>query len=372
MPVYKTDKIKDGKQQYRVIVNYTDSQGKYRQKTRLVYGASEAKYEEILLNEEISQSKPVSSLTINKLYEEYMTAKKYDVRATSYDKSRRILNLHVLTHVGDVNLKNLNSKKLQEWKNTINDKDLAIKTKQNIYKEFHALLNYAVKIEYIQKNPLNLLGNFQDVYFTKSSDTIQFYTPEEFLKFIKAAEKHRDNFIDNAFYVFFNVAFYTGMRKGEINALKWSDIENNIIHVRRSIAQKIKGGDIETPPKNKSSYRDLQIPLPLIAILDEHKKLQKSLNGFKEDFRVCGGPSCLRDSSISNRNIQYSKEAGVKTIRIHDFRHSHVSLLAHEGINIQEIARRMGHSDISMTWNTYSHLYPAEEERALKVLNKIK
>ena len=50
------------------------------------------------------------------------------------------------------------------------------------------------------------------------------------------------------------------MRKGEINALKWSDIDGDIIHVRRSIAQKVKGPDIETPPKNKSSYRDLQMP----------------------------------------------------------------------------------------------------------------
>ena len=51
--------------------------------------------------------------------------------------------------------------------------------------------------------------------------------------------------------------------------------------------------------------------------------------------------------------------------------HSHASLLANEGINIQEIARRLGHSDIKMTWNTYSHLYPREEERAIIILDKI-
>lgn len=63
--------------------------------------------------------------------------------------------------------------------------------------------------------------------------------------------------------------------------------------------------------------------------------------------------------------------AGVKKIRIHDFRHSHASLLANAGINIQEVARRLGHSRIEMTWNTYSHLYPKEEERAIKVLDEI-
>ena len=161
------------------------------------------------------------------------------------------------------------------------------------------------------------------------------------------------------------------MRKGEINALKWSDSDGDIIHVRRSIAQKVKGPDIETPPKNKSSYRDLQMPVPLINILNEHKERQKQTNGFTDDFRVCGGIQCLRDTSISNKNIQFADKAGLPHIRIHDFRHSHASLLANEGINIQEIARRLGHSKIETTWDTYSHLYPREEERAVQILNKI-
>ncbi|MFR5439949.1 MAG: tyrosine-type recombinase/integrase, partial [Monoglobus pectinilyticus] len=70
-------------------------------------------------------------------------------------------------------------------------------------------------------------------------------------------------------------------------------------------------------------------------------------------------------------NKKYAELAGIKKIRIHDFRHSHASLLANEGINIQEIARRLGHSKIEITWNTYSHLYPREEERAINILNKI-
>ena len=83
------------------------------------------------------------------------------------------------------------------------------------------------------------------------------------------------------------------------------------------------------------------------------------------------GDKCLRDTSITNRSIQFAKAAGVKIIRIHDFRHSHATLLANEGINIQEIARRLGHSKIEITWNIYSHFYPKEEERALKILNEI-
>ncbi|MGN0182186.1 MAG: site-specific integrase, partial [Candidatus Ornithomonoglobus sp.] len=161
------------------------------------------------------------------------------------------------------------------------------------------------------------------------------------------------------------------MRKGEIHALRWSDIDGNIIHVRRSISQKVKGEDSETPPKTKSSVRDLQIPLPLLKILDEHKARCGKLDGFSEAWHICGGERCLRDTTIEKRNSSYAEKAGVKHIRIHDFRHSHVSVLANNGINIQEIARRLGHADVQLTWNVYSHLYPKEEERAVSVLNNI-
>jgi len=95
------------------------------------------------------------------------------------------------------------------------------------------------------------------------------------------------------------------------------------------------------------------------------------MDGFKESLKICGGLRPLRDTSIQNRNKKYSGIAGIKTIRIHDFRHSHTSLLANEGIKIQEIARRLGHLKIEITCNTYAHLYPREEERAINILNKI-
>lgn len=80
----------------------------------------------------------------------------------------------------------------------------------------------------------------------------------------------------------------------------------------------------------------------------------------------------MRDTSIANKNIQFADAAGLPHIRIHDFRHSHASLLANEGINIQEIARRLGHAKIEQTWNTYAHLYPREEERAIQILDRVK
>jgi len=366
------DGKKDGKQQYRVRINYTDSYGKPKQVDRIAYGSAEAKTLETKLIIEYKEKKSITqNKTVQNLFDEYMANKKHEVRETTLDKSDRILRRYVIKYLDKTNINKLNMPTLQKWKTTISDLGLAIKTRKNIFSEFRAMLNYAVKMEYIAKNPLTAVGNFKDAYTFENNKTIHYYTKEQF-KLYKSASIPADNTITNwGYYVFFNIAYYTGMRKGEINALKWSDIENNVIHVRRSIAQKLKGADRETPPKNASSFRTLQMPLPLIKILDEHKVRQKESKEFTEDFRVCGGIACLRDTSLANKNIEFANKAGLPVIRIHDFRHSHASLLANEGINIQEIARRLGHSKIEITWNTYSHLYPQVEEKAIEILNKI-
>jgi integrase len=221
------------------------------------------------------------------------------------------------------------------------------------------------------------IGCFKDATFTKRE--IGYYTPAEFLSYIGSAKKLAQesetkihSLYEWDFYVFFNIAFYTGMRKGEIFALKWSDINDELISVRRSLSQKVKGGvDVESPPKSKKSIRTLQIPLPLIQVLKEQRERQEKLEHFTEDFRVCGGESCIRDTVVQLRNGKYARLSGQKKIRVHDFRHSHVSVLANEGINIQEIARRLGHAKVEITWNTYSHLYPREQEKAVDVLNRI-
>ena len=383
MPIYKMEGKKDGLQKYRVRINYTDG-GKAKQIDRVAYGKEAAKELEIQLR---SNLKPAAAkdITLRQLYDEYVNVKRYEVRENTIRTQTERLRLYVLPELGDCRLKDLNIARMQKWKQTVEEsvnsrnssKKISVAMKRDVYGAFRTLLNYAVRMEYIVKNPLIALGNFKNPYELKKE--MKVYTSEEFKKFITAAkksaqraEKEDGNTYEWNFYVFFNIAFYMGLRKGEINALKWSDLDGCILHVRRSIAQKLGGGDKETPPKNKTSIRDIQMPLPLTKILEQHRKRQERMAGFSEDFRICGGERCLRDTTLQHRKQRYAEEAGVQPIRIHDFRHSHASLLANNGINIQEIARRLGHANVEITWNIYSHLYPREEERAIAVLNKIR
>lgn len=369
MPIYNTGKSKNGKEQYRVFVNFTDINGKLKRKTKCVYGLREAQKVERTLSGEVRTSE---NKTLQQLYDEYFEIKVHDVRRTTLEHSKAILNTHVMnTDLADRRIDKLNKVTLQEWKSELAKTDLKLSTKNHIITNFNALLNYAVKMEYIPKNPLKEIGKFKDAYFETAEDKIQYYTAEEFNRFITVAKQKRKTIVHHGCYIFFVLAFYTGMRKGEINALKWSDIEGNVIHVRRSISQKVKGYE-ETPPKNKASWRALKIPKHVVKVLDDHRHLLAENFQFSEDLRVCGGIKPLPNASIDYFNKICAAGAELRRIRIHDFRHSHASLLCNANINIMEISRRLGHSDVKMTWNTYSHLYPKTEEEALNILEQAK
>ena len=369
MPITKIDgKKKNGKQGYRVRINFTDAYGKARQVERTVYGIEEAKETEWQLNLSCKAATP-SAITLEMLSFRYFAAQKHEVRESTLSKNRCIFETHILPLLGENRIDKLNVKVLEDWKTAINEKGLSFSMRKNIYSVLRAMLNYAVRIDLLPKNPLHRVGNFKDAYEKK--DALQYYTVEQFQKFIAAALTDAQETGDMRYYTFFSTLFYTGARKGEANALEWTDLDGDILHIGKNVVQKLQGDDRVTPPKNKSSDRTLQVPLPLLAVFEEQRKWQKKNSVYSKHAKICGGLHALRDTSIENKNRQYAEAAGLPKIRIHDFRHSHASLLANEGINIQEIARRLGHSKIEMTWNTYSHLYPREEERAVKLLNQI-
>ena len=383
MPIYKMEGKKDGLQKYRVRINYTDSTGKNKQIDRVAYGKEEAKELERKLCLNLKEE-TAPTITFKELYDEYMEMHSHEVRESTMRAIRGRIELYVMPDFGKHQVDKINIRMLQKWKNdmekrrTTNKKEnstLSLNTKQHTYTDFNSILEFAVKMEYLQKNPMKNLGNFRDAYSGK--EEMNFYTFDEFKSFINIAhncavqsEFETKSIYEWNFYVFFMIAFYTGLRKGEIYALRWTDITDNKISVTKSITQKLKGDDRETPPKNKRSIRTIQIPDPLQKIIDEHYNRYKKIEDFSDSWHICGGEKCIRDTTLQKKNIKYSSEAKVKNIRIHDFRHSHASLLANNGINIQEIARRLGHTNIEVTWNTYAHLYPQEEERAIQVLNK--
>lgn len=385
MAIYKSKGKKDGLQKYRVFVNYTDNTGKYKKISRTAYGLDTAKMVEMQLqqdvkNDDLHQNK---RKTIQNLADEYIEYKKSEIKGSSLDNVKKHFRLYILPKYGDYRIDKFTPATIQEWKNMMNKTKsektgdvLALKTLQEVYKGFSAMFNFAEKMGYINKSPFTKTDNFKRP-LEVAKDEMDFYTPSEFEKFIDvartSAEKSAesgDNF-EYHFYVFFCIAFFTGMRKGEIHALRWCDISDNFscIHVTRSLNEKRQ--DEITSPKNKSSVRTIVTPVKLQQTLQEHYDRCKQVTSFADTCFVCGGIAPLRDTTIQHKLAKYAAAAGVKTIRVHDFRHSHASYLINSGVNILAVSKRLGHSTVTQTLNTYAHLYPDSESEVLQALNRL-
>lgn len=368
MPIYKSGGKKDGLQRYTVRVSFYDERGKH-DRMRVAYGRAEA----LQLEQDLKKSikKEPSSRKVEEFYNDYIAVKKSEVRETTLDKMVVCFKHHILPYIGDVPVSKLTAPLLEKrWRTPLSESSLKVTSKNNVYRDLRAFLNYLVRTDALPESPLKKVDRFRDPYEIPTEGKIQYYTPEEFRTFISTAESIATTPMQKGLVIFFKLAYFTGARKGELNALKWSDVDGDKLMIRRSVNLKGKSPR-ETPPKNKTSFRTLQMPRQLVEALADHKAFHMSFEGFSESWRVCGGDGFLGDTYIDTFNRDVASRANLHRIRVHDFRHSHASLLANNGINIQEIARRLGHSNVQETWKTYAHLYPKEEERAIAVLESV-
>ena len=382
MPIYKIDGEKrGGLQKYRVVVNFTDK-GKKRTKERLVFGKTQAELAEAQIRAEIERDgaqervvKKRGAMTVKELIDLYEAEHGPEVRESTMAKKKSILNNHVVPDLGPMPVRDVGEDDLLRWRAKLNGNPKKTSTKNGAYREIRALFNFAVQRRIIDQSPVKAIKPFRDPYSRTAAVKIRYYTKDEFSRYIAEAKKYaekKDTLRAWGVYVFFMLAYYTGGRKGEINALRWSDIDGSYLWIRRSVTQKLKGKEwTETPPKNESSVRRIQIPLPLQAALTDHRARQERAEGFSNSLFICGGFRPVPDTTLEKANTKFAEAAGLPHIAIHDFRHSHASLLCNAGINVKEIARRLGHADAEMTLRTYAHLYPAEEERAVAVLNGV-
>ena len=163
MPIYKAGKTnKEGLQKYYVRINYISDYGTKKQLTRSVYGIETAKDLERRLENEIKiqQEMPVRKITVKQLYDEYISVKKYEVREITLYRSDKMLKRYILPILENVRIDKLSTQILLNWKISMEERELALTTKKNVYTELRTMLNYAVRMEYIPKHQLSKVREF--------------------------------------------------------------------------------------------------------------------------------------------------------------------------------------------------------------------
>lgn len=227
-------------------------------------------------------------------------------------------------------------------------------TADKIYSVTKLILNRAVTLEIINKNPF-LKASVIKVKKKK----METWTFEELNHFLSVV-KNKDSFYHNVFAI----AAFTGLRKGEVLGLRRSDVDlkNNKITITQSIAETKKEGVHISRLKTPSSYRQVAIDSFVTSILKEQIKKNNEMRiKFGPEYKDYDLVFChldgeiYRPSSLNRPFRKYIDLAGVPYIRFHDMRHTHATLLLELKVNPKIVADRLGHSSVKITLDTYSH-----------------
>ena len=293
------------------------------------------------------------------LFEEY-SAKwlsdyaKVSVKRSTFISYEDIVRLHLNPRFGKQYLHRISAADVQKFvSEKITNEELSPKTVINILIPLKEMFKHAVVWGLIKRDPT--------IYVKRprvETEEMDFLNPEEIRLFL-------DN-VGSEYYALFLTAVMTGMRRGELLALQWGDIDwnSNQISVRRSI---FRGEFIN--PKSKNSIRRIVISPVLRQELEQYRLLTRKSD--RELVFSNGNGLPLDPDNLVKRGFYPALDrAGLRRIRFHDLRHTYASLLISQGENIKFIQSQLGHASAKTTLDRYGHLMPNLENDAARRLDK--
>ena len=264
---------------------------------------------------------------------------------------------NIISYFGTFYIESLTLKDLDGWKDFVISRNFSNSYNSQLYSMLEGFLEFCSKKYNCCYEFLSDFLPFNKKIEYKKTD---FYALKEFKKFIKG--------FDNQLYkTFFEFMFYTGCRPGEAMAIKIRDINGNFITINKTIDEHGKR-ELGTP-KTYSSNRTIYISNSLKKSLNN---LIRSYGCVESDYFVFGGVKPLAPTTINRYKLKACEKANIRSITLHQFRHSHATLLLNNDIDIHIISNRLGHSRVSTTLDVYTHSSFSQEKRLIKSLNSAK
>ncbi|EGO8829125.1 site-specific integrase, partial [Enterococcus faecalis] len=309
-----------------------------------------------------------SDLTLKDIYEIYEEKYTQNLKPSYKQTQERIFKNYIEPYFKNTQIKLIKKQQIYDFQQFLltskpkRKETLSNKTINMIIIHLQKLFNVAMKEGLSYENPCNQIDKLK-----VQKKEINFWTLDEFTTFISHIDKNKP-FLK----VFYQFAFFTGMRAGEMIALTWSDIDfyNQTVRINKS-AKLINGNYVTTTPKTESSNRYITINTKITSMLKKWQEIQPKL--LIDNFQNIDSDKLLvfQYNEKHPSSDYYSKQIkkiiakndlNLKPIRLHDFRHSHVALLIHNNEKNTTIKERLGHSSITTTIDTYGHLYPNSQK----------
>jgi integrase len=264
---------------------------------------------------------------------------------------RNAIRVHLVPVFGDMKLEDITVQEIERWRAGMTSarvqRELSNKTKNNLLVLMHAIFRRAVKLYGLAANPVAQVDRFR----VRSSGDIQVFSPEEVWALVRAAKSDADAAI-------FLTAAFTGLRRGEVLALRWRDVDfaGSTIRVRASYA----AGKLTTPKSGKVRA----VPMAPDVASALAKLGDRDRYTGDDDFVFAGEAGLPLDGdALSSRYRDALARAGLRPLRFHDLRHTFGTRMIAKA-DIRRVQEWMGHSDIQTTMK-YLHYAPREEDAEL-------
>ena len=355
MAVYKDEKTNTWMVYYRV----TDWKGDRKQSTKRGFPT---KREALAWEREfLNKTQADLSMTFASFIETYTVDMKNRIKENTWQTKEHIIRTKILPYFGKRKISDIQPRDIIAWQNEMikrcdkNGKKYSPVYLKTLHNQLSAIFNHAVKFYGLKENPAAKVGNMGKA----RSREMLFWTQDEYQKFAFAI---MDKPVS---YYAFEMLYWCGIREGELLALTAGDFdfERGTVTINKSY-QRIDGRDVITEPKTPKSNRVIKMPDFLI---EEIKEYLSKLYGLQKNDRVFN----ITKNYLHREMTRGADEAGVKRIRIHDLRHSHISLLIEMGYSAVAIADRVGHESINITYN-YAHLFPSTQTDMADKLNNFR
>ena len=299
---------------------------------------------------------------------------KHKVRPRTYERYEAAIRLHLVPGIGQHQLQKLAPQHLQKFYAKKIEEGLSPTTVLGLHKVLHLALDKAVRWNLVPRNVCDAVDPPR-----RKRYEFQPLNQEQIRQFLAAAAGHR-------LEALFVLALATGMRKGELMALKWQDINFSTatLQVRRILTHMParlngKGGYVEAEPKTEASRRSITIAQLALEKLKQHRvrQLEAKLKAgplWKEnDLVFCSsvGGHLHTSRDVFTQFKKVLKQAGLPDIRFHDLRHSAATMLLGLDIHPKVVQEMLGHSQIAMTLDIYSHVLPTMQQAAVSRLNDV-
>lgn len=281
----------------------------------------------------------------------FLHAKKETIKPSTYKDYAEVLRNHLIPFFGKLRLSEITPLKVQDFLMAMQDKGTTPATVGKIYRVLKVILRYAISLDLIDRDPTLAIKPPR-----VEREEMRFLTPEEVNILLEAVDGDARDIL--------STAVFSGLRQGELLALRWRDIdfEAGVIRVTRSYHSSGGFSDLKT----SASRRNVPMIPRLASILRARHEAKGRPDPEDLVFPSAAGTPLDRHNLVSRIFEPALERAGLKRIRFHDLRHTYASLCIAAGMDPKALQRAMGHSSISVTMDTYAHLFPGSFDRAVK------